>query len=520
MFDLARLLLFAAWMSPMAALPGGGLPVERIVAACIAAALSGALLSSLPSAAFRIARGLILLLQPLALLWLGYVTLNGMGPTASAALGAMAHTNIAEATTALDLLANARSLSIGMLQLVLLAASFACGKGQRCRLSGAIAAATLMALMLNAWILQWSSNAPSFLPGRADLQNFPYGSAAELAAALVTDRSALRPKPGPVAGHRIPSEPAVQSSIDAIFVLGESFRFERPPGMNFGGDGWSALQKRFRMGLGVFLPKVCASADSTAISVPMLLSGTSPQASSDATTAPSGLARLAAAGYETAWISNQAGNNLFGDEHRKLFWMVEGVAPQYDEALLPMAFAFLGADDGRNKAVLLHFLDSHAAYADRFPALPEPDALDREPREALRYERANDHTLTVLSMIGAMIDGLSTPTFVVYVSDHGENLLIDHNGIHFHIGARTTAKAAYVPAFVLWNSAFRRAFDPTGRLRPVLGARVLAHADVYRIWMSFAGLDTAIAATPQPQILGKAKLTDPVGPVPCEELSP
>jgi glucan phosphoethanolaminetransferase (alkaline phosphatase superfamily) len=518
--DLARLLLFAAWMSPMAALPFAGLPAGRIVAACIAAALSGALLSSLPSGAFRIARGAILLLQPLSLLWIGYVTLNGMGPTADAALGAMAHTNIDEATTALKLLANTKSLSIGILQSLLLAASFACGNGSRVRLSGAIAAAGLTALMLIVWIQQLSSNVPSIVPGRTDLQNFPYGSMAELAAALASDRSVLRPNPGPAVSHRIPSEPAVPSSIDAIFVLGESFRFDRPAGLNYGGDGWLALRRRIRDGLGVFLPKVCASADSTAISVPMLLSGTSPLASSDAATAPSGLARLAAAGYETAWISNQAGNNLFGDEHRDLFWMVEGSSPQYDEALLPRASAFLETDAGSNKAVLLHFLDSHAAYVDRYPPLQEPEQLDREHLEALRYERANDHTLRVLASVAAIIDGLSTPAFVVYVSDHGENLLVDHNGIHFHIGARTTAKAAYVPSFVFWNDAYLRAFHPKDRLRPVLAAAALAHADVYRIWMNFAGLDAAIAATPDPQILGKANLTDPVGAVSCAALFP
>ena len=119
-----------------------------------------------------------------------------------------------------------------------------------------------------------------------------------------------------------------------------------------------------------------------------------------------------------------------------------------------------------------------------------------------------------------MIDGLPTPAFVVYVSDHGENLLTDHNGIHFHIGARTTARAAYVPSFVLWNGAYLRTFHPKDRLRSVLAAPALAHADVYRIWMNFAGLNTAIAATPEPQILGKANLTDPVGPVPCAALSP
>jgi glucan phosphoethanolaminetransferase (alkaline phosphatase superfamily) len=152
--------------------------------------------------------------------------------------------------------------------------------------------------------------------------------------------------------------------------------------------------------------------------------------------------------------------------------------------------------------------------------MDEPAGLDREQTEMLRYHRANEHTLTLLSRIAALLDGLAVPAFAVYVSDHGENLLADHNGLHFHLGARTTAKAAYVPAFVFWNSAFRQTTDPGARLKDDLAAPSLAHADIYSIWLSFGGIPTVVAPTKEPEIFGKVNLTDVKSAVPCTALAP
>jgi glucan phosphoethanolaminetransferase (alkaline phosphatase superfamily) len=232
-----------------------------------------------------------------------------------------------------------------------------------------------------------------------------------------------------------------------------------------------------------------------------------------------GLARLASAGYETAWISNQP-EIFFEDESRDLVWVAKGYARKYDEALLPVARLFLNRNLHTNKALIIHLMDSHAPYDDRYPTMAEPAGLDKEQREALQYQRANNHTLTVLSRIANMIDALATPAFVVYVSDHGENLRADHNGLLYHFGTRTSAKVAYVPSIVLWNSAYLRTFDPIERLRPLLAAPSLAHADVYHVWMNFALLQDRISITPDPKILGKQTLTSDSRPIACADLLP
>jgi hypothetical protein len=73
---------------------------------------------------------------------------------------------------------------------------------------------------------------------------------------------------------------------------------------------------------------------------------------------------------------------------------------------------------------------------------------------------------------------------------------------------------------VFWNSSFLRAFKPDERLRQFVAAPSLAHADVYNIWMNFAGLHAELSPTAEPKIFGKAQLTDRVSAIPCTSLSP
>jgi glucan phosphoethanolaminetransferase (alkaline phosphatase superfamily) len=509
---LARPLFFAAWVCPAFALILGQLPPEHLVAALIAAVLSGGFLSTLPARAFRAARLVTTLLLPLSCLWIGYASLNGAGPTAADALTAMANTNPSEASTALRLMANPGSLSFCFAQAALLAASYRCGRARFGAASRALLAACLSLIMIGAWAQVLADGTLPFLPTRNDWPNFPYGSFVDLVGTALADPQLLHRIR--TVHRRVPVEPRVTQPIDGIFIVGETFRFDRDwSGSN---SAWQTISTRFDHGLGVFLPKVCASADATAISVPMLLTGVSPARNEEAASAPSGLARLDAAGYITAWISNQD-ENVFESEHRNLVWRAAGGA--HDEVVLPIISAFLNRRDPRNKGLLVHFMDSHAAYLDRYPATPEPGGLNAEQAERLRYQRANEHTLAVLVQIAAMLDALPRPAYAVYVSDHGENLLADHNGLHFHIGARTSVEAAYVPAFVFWNDAFRQAYDPRARLQRDLSAPSLAHVDVYNIWMNFAGLDVDLAPTADPEILGKIKLTDSKSAVSCSNLS-
>lgn len=53
----------------------------------------------------------------------------------------------------------------------------------------------------------------------------------------------------------------------------------------------------------------------------------------------------------------------------------------------------------------------------------------------------------------ALLDSTAAPAFLVYTSDHGENLPSDHNGVSIHLGPCTTIEDGTVPSFALWNEA-------------------------------------------------------------------
>src|ERR1700693_2089508 len=189
---LARLLFFAAWVGPTIALLFGDLPPARIIAAVGAAALSGALLAALPPAGFRVARLLTTLLFPLSWRWIAYVALNGSGPSAIDALLTLVNTNVAESSTALRLMLSGQAISIGLLQLSLLAASYLCGVPRFSMHSRAVFAGTLLVVMITAWIRVLAAPAPGFLPSRSDWQNFPYGSMADIVVAGLADPDLLQ----------------------------------------------------------------------------------------------------------------------------------------------------------------------------------------------------------------------------------------------------------------------------------------------------------------------------------------
>ena len=514
-FGLARPLFVAAWVCPTIALLCGDLQLSRILAATMLAAGTGIVLASLPPRAFQAARIVTAALFPLCWLWMGYAALNGTGPSAPDALATIINTNYPEASTALRLMSERMTIMLGLLQLGLLGASFIGGSASRVpRAMQLFALSLLLLLTLDCMAEPIGSPWPP-LPAGADWDDFPYGSMGRVVAAAIADPGMLHREAAFVMRHRAAAERHVDRHIDAIFIIGESFRFD---GRWAAGDNanWKPLARRFDAQLGVLLPKVCASADATAVSVPMLMTGVPPDHHLDVAVTPSGLDRLSAAGYLTAWISNQGER----DDSRDFVWSRNGFAGALDDDLIPVMAAFLGGSDPRNKAAVVHLFDSHIVYASRYPPMPEPAGLDREQLELLRYQRANDHTLLVLQEIAAVLDLQRTPAFAVYVSDHGDNLLIDHNGFHYHIGARTSAKAAYVPSMVFWNSAFLKAEDPVRRLQQLRAAGSLAHSDIYHVWMSFAGLDDPLSPTPDPRILGTVQLADPRRAVSCSRLSP
>ena len=115
------------------------------------------------------------------------------------------------------------------------------------------------------------------------------------------------------------------------------------------------------------------------------------------------------------------------------------------------------------------------------PAPASPTEL-----EELRYQRAAEYGAQVLARAARMLDGLPTPAYLVFTSDHGENLPSDHNGKRFHAGPVNSRPDTLVPALVLWNRAFAQS-GRQHRLEALQGTALITHHDLARAWLALLG---------------------------------
>jgi len=373
---------------------------------------------------------------------------------------------------------------------------------------------------------------PHPLFGAATLAS-PLGSAEEIAS--MKARVHIWNREHGYRRSRATAPTTVTEPILAIFYIGESVRADGyGPDQRDRGSASRRLAERIDAGLGSWLPTTCASSDGTAISVPLLLTATTPANMSEAPRAPTVLGILKAAGFATAWLANNYAGPDGQERGHDLYAGVFNVNPDdlygdkleqwiFDGDMLPRAKQFTGAVL-EPKALIMHSIGSHIPYDARYPdhIFPaEPADLARDQRTELRYVRSLEYGASVILDVAAILDSAAAPAFLVYTSDHGENLPHDGNGLKVHLAQRTSSEDGTVPAFVLWNKAMAVSGRPARLLPKLVAARSIAHADISRLFLALGGMtDTPVEPTARPSIWGRVSLGDDYGVVPCADLKP
>ena len=227
-------------------------------------------------------------------------------------------------------------------------------------------------------------------------------------------------------------------------------------------------QRRLADGLGVRLPDACAGGNGTFVAVPKLLTAAPGEAPPSDTRRPSLLALAHAGGARTAYINNHETWVLPEAGHDLVQKISSTGAHTLDEVAVEAAEDFIRREAAAaSVAVVLHLYGQHFFYEDRYPGDlfgAEPADGSPEALEALRYQRAAEYGAHVLARAARMLDSLPVPAYLVFTSDHGENLLSDGTGKHFHAGPVNGRHDTLVPALVLWNRAFARSGRPQSRM--------------------------------------------------------
>ncbi len=308
----------------------------------------------------------------------------------------------------------------------------------------------------------------------------------------------------------------------AIFVVGESLRADTL--MQEGRGPWSSeLQKRFDNGLGVRLRDACAGASATYASVPLLLTATDPIDAPTAARKPTILASTKAAGAKTAYIINQ-GSWVVPETGHDLIQSTASMERQsYDDTVVDALDDFVKRSGDGPKAALLHLYGQHFFYDQRYPPTalaPIPDNLSTDEREERQYGQAAEYGLKILLDAAHILDQQRQPAFLVFTSDHGENLVSDHTGKKYHALPVSGKNDTTVPVIALWNQAF--AESGRARLLTTLieGNGLIAHRDVALAWLALAGAPGDLVATSTPRTLGALVSNVGASTTVCSTLAP
>jgi glucan phosphoethanolaminetransferase (alkaline phosphatase superfamily) len=123
----------------------------------------------------------------------------------------------------------------------------------------------------------------------------------------------------------------------------------------------------------------------------------------------------------------------------------------------------------------------------------------------LRYGRSAEYGVHILLQLASILDEQKEPSFLIFTSDHGENLPSDKTGKKLHGGTFVGRYEVRVPVLLLWN----RAFAASGRLRaidPFLQAQgVISHRDVANAWLELVGWQGKSTVTAEPATWGKGR---------------
>ncbi|NDJ55497.1 phosphoethanolamine transferase CptA [Enterobacteriaceae bacterium 4M9] len=198
-------------------------------------------------------------------------------------------------------------------------------------------------------------------------------------------------------------------------------------------------------------------------------------------TKPSLMNMMKQAGYKTFWITNQqtmtARNTMltvFSRQTDKQYYMNQQrtqSAREYDANVLA-PFKDVLNDPAPKKFIVVHLLGTHIKYQYRYPELAKwdrftgktdnvPANLDQEQRATYNdYDNANLYNDNVLSQLIADYKATDPNGFMLYFSDHGEEV---YDTAPYTIQGRNESsptRAMYTVPFFVWTSDKWQAANP------------------------------------------------------------
>lgn len=258
-----------------------------------------------------------------------------------------------------------------------------------------------------------------------------------------------------------------------VLIVGEAARYG-----NFSINGYYRETSPRLRALSNFVSytDVCATATETRTAIPLLLTGSTAGTQYAPFSKPSIINFFKEAGFRTFWISTQGRlgeydttASAFGEDSDFVLFIkntsrLGSDQFKFDEEILPTLDRILAQGDHEKMFIVLHTNGSHFRYDLRHPVHFEKftpslrghtgmNTISRSLRDKIMnsYDNSIVYTDYFISSVIEKVSAIGTVGAVVYISDHGEDILDDERSLFLHGNRIVTRYVSHVPFFV-WVS--------------------------------------------------------------------
>jgi glucan phosphoethanolaminetransferase (alkaline phosphatase superfamily) len=293
-----------------------------------------------------------------------------------------------------------------------------------------------------------------------------------------------------------------------VLVVGESVRRDSWSAYGYARPTTPYIDRQIAEGNAILFRHAVADANLTSWSVPIILTGASPeqyftawQQKSAAPNRGTLLDLAKQAGYSTAWLVNQdiSISTYAGVQADHLYHPPEIETGPFgrdtlDESLLPTYRKEI-ARAGNARFIGIHIMGSHWIYSNRYPktfrrfgaearlgGMSVFTSRKADTSAALNaYDTSIAYTDWFLQQLIDQASMLQVPATLTYIPDHGEDLeALD--GLRGHGAPQYTQHAFEIPAFVWMNEAYRKAHpDKVAALQRNASTEIRSHNVFYAV---------------------------------------
>jgi heptose-I-phosphate ethanolaminephosphotransferase len=178
--------------------------------------------------------------------------------------------------------------------------------------------------------------------------------------------------------------------------------------------------------------------------------------------------------------------SIFQDDAEEVHYLSSLKHKAYDEAAVPVIRDFIGKYPRDKRFIILHLMGSHIKYAMQYPKKEKFFATGDNMLDT--YNDTIRYSDKVIQQVVDIVMQQKRPGFVLYVSDHGENLNDFDDGNYGHGTRYFTWFEFEIPFIMYFNDSFLKQYAGKVKAMKTLTAAPISQDNVSHTFLGLAGI--------------------------------